>query len=261
MKIELLILSILAIVFISGCTEQPNGQVGITNFDECIAAGNPVMESYPRQCMYDGKTFTEEVPEPPMPPEDENMKAVNMANQVASGLESTIISDERTTMSVSSVTQSECEGCWAVELEYKLIEEGSDRIQKATVKVTIENWEVADTSYSQVTDIALTSQECEAEGGRIAIIADGKGCSEDEAEMGDVIELVSPGVCCIPNKTYCTEEQRNTQACTMEYRPVCGWFDESIQCVKYPCADTYSNPCIACSDEKVEYWTEGECPK
>lgn len=23
----------------------------VTNFDECVAAGNPVMESYPRQCM------------------------------------------------------------------------------------------------------------------------------------------------------------------------------------------------------------------
>jgi len=31
----------------------------ITNFEECAAAGNPVMESYPRQCGADGKTFTE----------------------------------------------------------------------------------------------------------------------------------------------------------------------------------------------------------
>ncbi|MFH1426535.1 MAG: hypothetical protein ABIG66_03885 [Candidatus Kerfeldbacteria bacterium] len=31
----------------------------ITNFDECVAAGNPVMESYPRQCAADGETFTE----------------------------------------------------------------------------------------------------------------------------------------------------------------------------------------------------------
>lgn len=31
----------------------------ITNFEECVKAGNPVMESYPRQCAADGKTFTE----------------------------------------------------------------------------------------------------------------------------------------------------------------------------------------------------------
>lgn len=29
----------------------------ITNFDECVAAGNPVMESYPEQCAAQGKTF------------------------------------------------------------------------------------------------------------------------------------------------------------------------------------------------------------
>jgi hypothetical protein len=33
----------------------------ITNFDECVAAGNPVMESYPEQCRANGKTFTKDV--------------------------------------------------------------------------------------------------------------------------------------------------------------------------------------------------------
>ena len=30
----------------------------ITSFAECVAAGNPVMESYPEQCAANGKTFT-----------------------------------------------------------------------------------------------------------------------------------------------------------------------------------------------------------
>lgn len=35
----------------------------ITNFEECAAAGNPVMESYPRQCRSaDGRLFVEDVP-------------------------------------------------------------------------------------------------------------------------------------------------------------------------------------------------------
>src|SRR5262245_49834153 len=35
----------------------------ISNFEECAAAGNPVMESYPRQCTTkDGRTFVEDVP-------------------------------------------------------------------------------------------------------------------------------------------------------------------------------------------------------
>ncbi|MBR9681297.1 MAG: hypothetical protein GOV00_00685 [Candidatus Altiarchaeota archaeon] len=33
-----------------------------TNFEECVAAGNPVMESYPRQCRTpEGTTFVEQV--------------------------------------------------------------------------------------------------------------------------------------------------------------------------------------------------------
>ena len=35
----------------------------ISNFEECAQAGNPVMESYPRQCRtQDGRVFMEEVP-------------------------------------------------------------------------------------------------------------------------------------------------------------------------------------------------------
>ncbi len=33
----------------------------ITSFEECVAAGNPVMESYPEQCAADGQTFTRDI--------------------------------------------------------------------------------------------------------------------------------------------------------------------------------------------------------
>jgi type II secretory pathway pseudopilin PulG len=32
----------------------------ITNFDQCVAAGNPVMESYPEQCSAKGQTYTKQ---------------------------------------------------------------------------------------------------------------------------------------------------------------------------------------------------------
>jgi len=38
-----------------------NDQVSITNFDECVEAGYPILETYPRQCKMDNEqTFTEE---------------------------------------------------------------------------------------------------------------------------------------------------------------------------------------------------------
>lgn len=63
-------------------------------------------------------------------------------------------------------------------------------------------------------------------------------------------------------KNYCTPEQKKADICIQLYNPVCGWLDpEKIQCIKYPCANTFSNSCFACIDENVLYWTEGECPK
>jgi hypothetical protein len=35
------------------------------SFEECVALGNPVMESYPRQCRANGQTFVEKVIEQP----------------------------------------------------------------------------------------------------------------------------------------------------------------------------------------------------
>lgn len=45
-----------------GCARLPAG--GINSFEDCVAAGNPVMESYPRQCRAGDRTFVEQVGEP-----------------------------------------------------------------------------------------------------------------------------------------------------------------------------------------------------
>ena len=60
----------------------------------------------------------------------------------------------------------------------------------------------------------------------------------------------------IPNQTeiknFCSEQSRTANFCTEQYDPVCGWFNQSIQCIKYPCAQTYSSNCFACMDEEVD---------
>ena len=60
-------------------------------------------------------------------------------------------------------------------------------------------------------------------------------------------------------KNYCSYENRKGSSCIQLYQPVCGWFNESTECIKYPCAQTYSNSCFACQDEKVDYWIDREC--
>jgi len=57
------ILMLLSLV-LAGCESEV---VEITNFEDCIAAGNPAMESYPRQCRANDQTFVEEIDEPVQP--------------------------------------------------------------------------------------------------------------------------------------------------------------------------------------------------
>lgn len=61
-------------------------------------------------------------------------------------------------------------------------------------------------------------------------------------------------------KTFCTSQSRNVEACIEIYQPVCGFFDpDKIECVTKPCTNTYANSCFACIDENVLYYEEGEC--
>lgn len=66
-----------------------------------------------------------------------------------------------------------------------------------------------------------------------------------------------------PQKIYCPSRDVMPEGiiCTQEYDPVCGWNDQTIKCITYPCAQTYSNSCMACAEDHVEYYTNGECPK
>jgi hypothetical protein len=68
-----LIFGLLSALLLSACALpnlQPPAQMQVTNFEECIKAGNPVMESYPRQCRHDEKTYVEQIDIPaPVPAE------------------------------------------------------------------------------------------------------------------------------------------------------------------------------------------------
>ncbi len=47
--------------------QSQDKEAAISNFDECAAAGHPIMESYPAQCMTsDGRSFTQNVDMPAM---------------------------------------------------------------------------------------------------------------------------------------------------------------------------------------------------
>jgi putative hemolysin len=92
----------------------------------------------------------------------------------------------------------------------------------------------------------------------VACTQDAKICPD-----GTAVGRVPPGcefAACPDGSHVCTKAQKNAEACTLDYNPVCGWYNSSIQCIKYPCAGNYGNSCQACADAKVASWTQGECP-
>lgn len=151
----------------------------VTNFEECVKAGNPVMESYPRQCRHNGELFVEEL-----------------------GWNE----DQIILMQNPETFQYACFGC-----------NNELCIDPAPVMIQMEETE-------------------------------GLYCNKN-------FEIVKGKISCEPS-------QRNADACIALHDPVCGYNDpEKIQCIKFPCAQDYSNSCFACSNEDVLYYEKGECPK
>lgn len=73
-KIFLYTLGVTATLLLSACAPvakaPASSTLAVMNFEECVAAGNPVMESYPRQCRHEGRTFVEDVEIPAPDPVD-----------------------------------------------------------------------------------------------------------------------------------------------------------------------------------------------
>ncbi|MCB9815549.1 hypothetical protein H6785_03175 [Candidatus Nomurabacteria bacterium] len=97
----------------------------------------------------------------------------------------------------------------------------------------------------------------------VACTMDAKMCP-DGSYVGRVAPNCEFAECSEPAKNVksvtCSPESKLAQACTMDYRPVCGV--TVIQCVTTPCdpiEETYSNGCVACAQGNVDSYTEGSC--
>lgn len=63
-----------------------------------------------------------------------------------------------------------------------------------------------------------------------------------------------------PGVSYCSEQSREIDACTMIYQPVCAMV--RVECVTALCdpvPQTMGNACSACTNDRVISYTEGEC--
>ncbi len=199
---------IVFLLLAAGCAqvEEP-----ITSFEECIAAGNPAMESYPRQCRANGQTFTEVVTAPDEPDEP-----------IVGG-------DKDEHGCIGSAGYQWCE-----------MTQLCQRFWEEPCPDNLPDLYPGNCYEMEATPVKLS-----------------EGCAEGEEMIANVMGFKVPYVCCIEEglvqKTYCTPESREGDMCIAVYEPVCGWFANGQG------TDTYSNSCHTCLDDKVEYWTEGEC--
>lgn len=60
-NVIIVILGTIVIALVAVLVLKKDGAVSVNSFEECVAAGNAVMESHPRQCKAGGKTFVEDI--------------------------------------------------------------------------------------------------------------------------------------------------------------------------------------------------------
>lgn len=127
--IIILIVVIIIVVLVLGRKSPPPPPI-INNFEECIAQGYPVLESYPRQCKTpDGKTFVEDIGN-----EIEKQDLIRINNPRPNALIKSPLEIE-----------GEARGYWFFEANFsvRLIDENGKELGKAIAK-TFSNWMTED---------------------------------------------------------------------------------------------------------------------
>jgi putative hemolysin len=280
MKKELMILGIvlgvLAIAFIAGCTEQQNIIGGETDEHGClIAAGYSWCEAKQKCLRTWEENCTECGPCPqyvsPGPDFCKNGTIVPRGKDEC-GCQ---MPAECVTETPIVGNDSDEHGC-KLSAGYSWCEEKQKCIRP---------WEESCTDETGTGSVGLAnpaSVYCEENGGTLTIVTaedgsqsgictlpDGTECDEWAFFRGEcpancpvkevICETGSEPVTYIGDdgcihatceeKSYCTAEQKAAEICTLKYMPVCG--DDGV---------TYGNKCQACASKNIDYYTPGECP-
>ena len=241
--ISLLLLVIVLSLFISETISFEK----VNNFEDCVDAGNPVMESYPRQCRHRDVTYVEELDgkgseDPSGPMNIDEYFAIELYEQAIKnndgripieGFDPYLYKGAFPGFEDSDFNGAKAVGgIWVFNQELKWIETNLGG------PITSADGTLTNEGLMKVLDNLER---------RLEVVV------ESEVDVDNIISML--------NIHKCGDEERKAEACITLHDPVCGWNDpEKIQCIKYPCAQTYSNGCDACIQENVLYWTPGECP-
>ncbi len=239
--LAIILLSLLAILY-----SYINKPV-VTDFESCVKAGFPVMESYPRQCRAYGQTFTEiinatgnmtEIPESVQAYFVTRIWEKGVENNGGAmpveGFDPNLYKGAFPGLKDSDFSDTEAiGGIWKLQNgALSFVRDSSGEITSADGTLTEEGVKTLLKNIVKRLGIQVKTNQ----------------------DADNLLNLLSR-----EEKNFCSAESRKAEACITIYQPVCGYFNSSIQCIKAPCAGTYSNSCVACMDGKVDYWISGEC--
>jgi len=200
--------------------------VDVDDFESCVKAGNPVMESYPRRCNHNGETYVEDITKDNTPLALQNYFSEQIIERGVQNLGAHPIegfNPELYKMAFPGLIDSDFDGtdAWG----------GVWKFENGELKWIINDPNGPITSADgTLTQIGLRRfLDNLAERFNEAIIF--------KRDIDLILNKIEEEI-----KTFCKDEQRNVGACITLYDPVCGWNDpDKIQCITFPCASTYSN--------------------
>ncbi len=215
----------------------------VTNFEECVTAGNPIIESYPQKCRYNDELF---------------VKNIVSESEQADDIRIEIPSPNQIIETPLHIT-GEARGTWFFEGEFPVVLINRDGLIIAEGIATAQGEWMTEEFVPFTADINFDITEYGKIGTLILKKDNPSGLSENDDDIKIPVKFGSD---IEPKVTLCKPEQRGAEVCTMDYTPVCG--KVNVQCIKAPCPpqyQTFSNVCVACGNSLVESYTAGECDK
>ncbi|MCF7847110.1 MAG: hypothetical protein K9M51_03755 [Candidatus Gracilibacteria bacterium] len=250
----------------------PTPAAEIDSFTDCVQAGYPIKESFPRQCSTpSGDLFVEEVDPDQTPPADATQdtkhpnstaEAIEMASEaVKNSLEYQWGGYHLETIKADPLR---CPGCWEVFFQFRRQGDNAEIIDVVYAEVPIVSGKVGELKFDPpAQDRWISQQDCEGTRGtsRVLVLNE-PACEAEETFRGRIAGTRPAEVCCGPKELFPTSPRPLDPPeimCTMEYAPVCAEIQPN--CFTTPCPpmkQTFSNRCHAEAAE-AENIQPGKC--